>query len=188
MIIHDASQFAALSGPAFITGFALRPDAMPGPTGPQTLNLQIYASTTSRPVAGLSNTFADNLGADNTLVFDGTLTQRTANLPGPGNTRQFDVAFSFTTPFRYDPRGGNLLLDFQIFSVSGVLQRDLVSGDPSVSTLVGPSPTATAGSVLGAATVGQFTVQPVPEPSAFALVSLGGLGLLGSARRWWKRV
>jgi hypothetical protein len=40
-------------------------------SGPRSLTLQIYASTTSRSVAGLSTTFAENLGANNTLVFDG---------------------------------------------------------------------------------------------------------------------
>ena len=67
--IFDASQFAALSGPSFLTQFAWRPDRILGQSGPRSVNLRIYASTTTRSVAGLSMTFADNLGADNTLVF-----------------------------------------------------------------------------------------------------------------------
>ena len=51
--------------------------------------LRIYASTTSRSVAGLSTAFAENLGTNNTLVFDGTVILRTGNLPGSGNTREF---------------------------------------------------------------------------------------------------
>jgi hypothetical protein len=43
------------------------------------------------------------------LVFDGTANVTTGNLPGPGNTRQFDVVFPFTTPFLYDPATGNLI-------------------------------------------------------------------------------
>src|SRR4029079_14586760 len=86
MRIYDAAQFGDLSGPSFLTQFAWRPDTTPGPSGPRTLTLQIYASTTRRSVAGLSTTFAENLGADNTLVFSGTLIWETGNLPGPGNT------------------------------------------------------------------------------------------------------
>src|SRR6185503_7415783 len=46
--IHDASQFGALSGPSFLTKFALRPDSILGQSGPRSLTLRIYASTTSR--------------------------------------------------------------------------------------------------------------------------------------------
>jgi hypothetical protein len=98
MEIFDASQCAVLSGPSFLTQFAWRPDPIPGPSGPRTSTLRIYASTTSRSVAQMSPTFADNLGANNTLVFDGTVTVVTQNLPGPGNTRQFDIVYPFTTP------------------------------------------------------------------------------------------
>ena len=87
MRIFDASQFAALSRPSFLTQFAWRPDKILGQSGPRSVNLRIYASTTTRSVAGLSMTFADNIGADNTLVFNGTLNWTTGNLPGPGNTR-----------------------------------------------------------------------------------------------------
>ena len=111
---HDASQFGALSGPSFLTKFALRPDTILGQSGPRSLTLRIYASTTSRSVAGMSTTFAENLGTNNTLVFDGTVILTTSDLPGPGDTRQFDYVFPFTTPFLYDPAAGNLVLDLQI--------------------------------------------------------------------------
>src|SRR4030095_3055973 len=84
---YDASQFGALSGPSFLTQFAYRPDTIPGPSGPRTFTLRIYASTTSRSLAGLSTTFAENLGTNNTLVFDGTVNLKRGNLPGPGDPR-----------------------------------------------------------------------------------------------------
>ena len=69
--IHDASQFGSLSGPSLLTKFAYRPDRILGQSGPRSWTLRVYASTTRRSVAGLSTTFAENLGTNNTLVFDG---------------------------------------------------------------------------------------------------------------------
>ena len=136
MQIYDASQFGALAGPSFLTQFAWRPDTIPGPSGPRSLTLRIYASTTSRSVAGLSTTFADNLGTNNTLVFNGTLTWTTANLPGPGNTRQFDIVFPFTTPFLYDPAAGNLLLDIQFTADGSSIRLDSVTGNSMLGEII----------------------------------------------------
>ena len=163
MQIHDASQFGALSGPSFLTKFAYRPDTILGKSGPRSLTLRIYASTTSRSVAGLSTTFAENLGADNTLVFSGTLIWATANLPGPGNTRQFDIVFPFTTPFLYDPAAGNLLLEMQLSANGEAIRFDTVSsGDPAIGRVFSfGSSTATTGNIQ-ASHVTQFTFEPRP--------------------------
>jgi hypothetical protein len=72
---------------------------------------------------------AENLGTNNTLVFDGTVNAKTGNLPGPGNTRQFDYVFPFTTPFLYDPAAGNLVLDLQIEASGSGVTFDTVSGE-----------------------------------------------------------
>src|SRR6185503_12340407 len=105
------------------------PDTILGQAGPRSFTLRINASTTSRSVAGLSTTFAENLGTNNTLVFDGTVNVATGNLPGPGNTRQFDVVFPFTTPFPYDPATGNLVLDIQFSANGQAISFDAVSGN-----------------------------------------------------------
>ena len=78
------------------------PTQFPVPQARARVTLRIYASTTSRSVAGLSTTFAENLGTNNTLVFDGTVIVTTGNLPGPGNTRQFDyrVPLHHAVPLR----------------------------------------------------------------------------------------
>ncbi len=161
--IHDASQFGALSGPSFLTQFALRPDTILGQSGPRSLTLRIYASTTSRSVAGLSTTFAENLGTNNTLVFDGTVNLKTENLPGPGNTRQFDYVFPFTTPFLYDPSAGNLVLDLQIVANGSAVTFDTVlSGDPAIRRVFSfGSSTATTGNIQ-ASHVTQFTFESPP--------------------------
>ena len=161
MQIYDASQFGALSGPSFLTQFAYRPDTIPGPSGPRTFTLRIYASTTSRSVAGISTTFAENLGTNNTLVFDGTVTVTTGNLPGPGNTRQFDYVFPFTTPFLYDPAAGNLVLDLQIVGNGSAVTFDTESGNPAIGRVGIGSSTATTGDIRHSH-VTQFTFEPSP--------------------------
>lgn len=98
MLMYDASQFMALSGPSLLTQFAFRPKVATSPGGPRRATLRLYASTTKRTVAGMSTTFSQNIGTNNTLVFEGTITLVTENLAGPGNTRQFDVVQPFTTP------------------------------------------------------------------------------------------
>ena len=126
------------------------------------MTLRIYASTTSRSVAGLSTTFAENLGTNNTLVFDGTVNLTTGNLPGPGNTRQFDYVFPFTTPFLYDPAAGNLVLDLQIVASGSAVTFDTVSGDPAIGRVFSfGSSTASTGMLLFSH-VTQFTFEPPP--------------------------
>jgi hypothetical protein len=146
-----------------LTQFAYRPDTIPGQSGPRSFTLRIYASTTSRSVNGLSTTFAENLGTNNTLVFDGTVNVATGNLPGPGNTRQFDYVFAFTTPFLYDPAAGNLVLDLQIEASGSALTFDTVSGDPSIGRVINTgSSTATTGTFLFSHPT-QFTFEPPPQ-------------------------
>ena len=166
--IHDASQFGALSGPSFLTQFAYRPDRILGQSGPRSWIVRVYASTTRRSVAALSTTFAENLGANNTLVFDGTVNVATRNLPGPGNTRQFDYVVPFTTPFLYDPAAGNLVLDLQIeengSAVNLPVTFDTVSGNPAIGRILKPgSSTAATGEIWGDTQVTQLTFEPPPQ-------------------------
>jgi hypothetical protein len=111
----------------------------------------------------LSSTFADNLGPDNVLVFDGTLTWIHANLPGPGNTRQFDVVFPLTTPFLYDPAAGNLLLDIQFAANGSSIRFDSVIGNSMLGDIINfSSSTGTTGQPLNALKPTQFTFEPPP--------------------------
>lgn len=161
--IYDASQFGALSGPSFLTQFAYRPDRTRDQSGPRSWALRIYASTTSRSVAGISTTFAANHGTNKTLVFDGTVNVLTENLPGPGNTRQFDYVFPFTTPFLYDPAAGNLVLDLQIEGSGSALTFDTVSApNPGIARIFAFASTATTGDVWADTHVTQLTFQSPP--------------------------
>ena len=159
--IHDASQFGALSGPSLLTQFAYRPDRILGQSGPRAWILRLHASTTRRSVAGISTTFADNLGTNTTLVFDGTVNVRTGNLPGPGNTRQFDYVVPFTTPFLYDPAAGNLVLDLQIEEngpQAPATFDTVLSPDPAIGRVLAiGSSTATTGTIWAYSQVTQFT-------------------------------
>jgi hypothetical protein len=170
MDMYDASQFQALARPAYLTGFSLRPDEVPGASGPRTIRARIYVSTTRRSLADFSTQFSENLGADNTLVFDGTLVVRTDNLPGPGNTRQFDYAWTFTTPFLYDPSVGNLVVDVQILQSSGSATRlDGVLGSEVSRQLSAPgSATATSGQFSGGGNVTRFSFEPAHAVSVRA--------------------
>jgi len=160
--IHDASQFGALSGPSFLTKFAYRPDRILDQSGPRSLTLRIYASTTSRSAAGPSTTFAENIGTNNTLVFDGTVNLTTGNLPGPGNTRQFDYVFPFTTPFLYDPAAGNLVLDLQIVADGEAFTQDTVSGDPAIGRVFSFGSSTTTTGEIRESHVTQLTFEPPP--------------------------
>jgi hypothetical protein len=186
MQLYDASQFAALSGPVLISGAVLRPDASQMGPGSQTFaDIEIFLSTTSRSAATLSPTFADNLGSDNALVFSGPLTISTADLPGSGGTKQFDIVFPFTTPFFYDPHAGNLLSDSQITGASSPgIVLDFVSNDPAAGAVAAlGSSTAATGTVMPIGAVTEYLVQSVPEPSSLVLAGLGTLVLLAFDRR-----
>jgi len=162
MTIVDAAHFTSLNGPAYLTGFAYRPNGFPGPSGPRTGILRIYASTTRKAMSDLSTRFEENLGPDTTLVFDGTLTWDSADLPAGGNTRQFDIHFPFTTPFLYDPAAGNLVIGIHIMEGHGnAYSWDAVSGDPTIRGLAGPGSDATQGQ-FGSPPVMQLTFESAP--------------------------
>ena len=67
--------------------------------------------TTAAPNA-MSLTFADNLGGDVTLVYDGFLT-----LSSAGNPAVFDVVIDVNDTFAYNG-SSNLLVDVKIFTVA----------------------------------------------------------------------
>ena len=160
MMIVDASQFSALSGPSLITQFAFRLDGSSQSPGPRVTTTRIYASTTKRSVAGMSKVFKENIGTNNTLVYDGTFTQMSQNLPGPGNTRQFDLITRFTTPFLYDPAQGNLVLDVQTPKDDGeAITYDAVTDDPTVRSLISIGPSTASAGDFAVPQVTQFTLK-----------------------------
>ena len=101
--VYLASQFASVSGPQFVTQIAFRPDATFGQAFSATLpSVQINLSTTARGPDGLSTTFADNVGANDTVVYSGPLMLSSAFAGPAAGPKAFDIVINLLTPFIYN--------------------------------------------------------------------------------------
>jgi hypothetical protein len=181
--VYSSSQF---SGPITITNlefFNTEHDA--GATAMPSGNWKISLSTTSADWNTLSSTLASNIGADNTLVFDGNLSQPWTF----GKT----LSITLSTPFTYNPADGNLLMDvvgsdistyipnYIFFDTNGYngggyngntflgrVYYDIIASDYTVDK--------------GYGLVTEFSTSAVPLPGAVWLLGSGLLGLAG-----WRR-
>ena len=149
--VYAASQFAGIAASQQITEIRFRPNA--GATfdpWSNTMNVEVRLSTTAAAPDALSATFAENIGAGETLVYAGPLTISTAQtgpaLPGP---MDFDMVIVLQTPFAYDAAAGNLLLDIVRDGFTPQTNKFLDSHGESgdgVSRVHAPSATAVTGS------------------------------------------
>jgi hypothetical protein len=139
----------------------------------------VYLTTTSRPVDGLSSIFDDNVGPDRTEF-------ATFSPTGPATS-----VFSITgdTPFAYDPSTGNLLLDV-------IAHGDNPNGPPTYVDADQNDPDLSRVYFLTASTVGMTDESrdlPViglvtrfdeaPEPAPVVLLATGIIGVVGIAGR-----
>ena len=167
------------SGPMTITGLEFFNTQFN--TGAESMNtgtFTIFISSTSADWNTLSGTAANNIGADNTEVFSGSLAQSWVF----GDT----LSIAFSTPFTYAPGvGANLLLDIVAASTGdagGQIAFD-VNG-------TGPTRSLNANTIFGRLTddgilnhgyglVTGFETGStgVPEPATFALFACGLVGL-----------
>jgi hypothetical protein len=193
--VYAASDFSSLPGPSVVKQLLFSPAQSSSGSSVTMPNIQIDLSTTASGPDGLSGNFASNVGADDTVVYAGPLTLTTAGTPGV-----FDMVITLQNPFTYDPTKGNLLLDVRNFAGGGdggnfnsqisaqYTLGDTVSRAYTYSSGVN-SPNADGTDTLGLIT--QFDFAPanvIPEPASLTLLSLGALGMLGYARRRWKRL
>ena len=127
------------AGALAIRELRFRPDSMFGGEFDTTISsIQINLSTTPRSPDGLSVTFAQNVGPDDTVVYSGSLPMSSDFTGPPGGPKDFDMSVRLQTPFTYDPGAGNLLLEIRSFSGStaSALGGQVVGGD-SASRLGG---------------------------------------------------
>jgi hypothetical protein len=183
--VYAATDFGALSQPQLITRISFRPDATLGSAFASTLpDIQINFSTTNKAPDGLSSTFANNVGADDTVVYNrGSLTLASAFSGATGGSKDFDINIDLTTPFLYNPAIGNLLLDVRNFAggTTTLFDAQLTSGDTishGYSSNFGSVNSAIANGVDSGGLVTQFTFAPAtPVPFEFH----PGMGLLAIA-------
>jgi hypothetical protein len=183
--VYAASQFAGLtSGGGLITRVSFRVNRTLTSFFSTLPDLQLNLSTTSRAVDGLTMAFAENVGPDDMIVFDrGPLTLSGSGGMGPN---RFDVTITLTTPFFYSPAQGNLLLDVRNYGGGQTSQFDATTPIQGAASRVFTDVSG-VNSLLGdrfasSFLITQFTFE-APEPSAMALLSVGGAILLVAMRR-----
>jgi hypothetical protein len=122
-IVYDASLFPVET--MRITELRLRPSAWFGGAFSSTIsNLQINLSTTSVEPDHLNATFAQNVGPDEVVVFQGPLIVSSGFVGPMYGPKEFDIIIPLSTPFVYDPGRGNLLVDIRNASGSSATHVD----------------------------------------------------------------
>ncbi len=125
----------------------------------------------------LSPVFANNIGADETLVF-GPANQLVSGtfVPRSNAAQDWSVVLRFNTPFLYRPADGNLLLDIKVTGGVGAQLDAWNRASDSVSSVSGFYGDASgATSTIGLATAFNGTL--VPEPSTYVLFTLGAAAI-----------
>jgi len=142
------------SSPITITGISFR--AAPG-TGPVTESIGSLTVTLSNSpnfpnsngtVPLMSSTFANNVGANKTMVFSGSNLSLKSDgcAANNGAPCAFDLNIVFQTPFVYSYSSGPLLIDLVETNISGSGTLDAASFNPpggGVATVAGASGSAT---------------------------------------------
>ncbi len=119
----------------------------------------------------ISTKFEQNKGAQYTRVYSGDLSIP-ATAPG-----QFGMTIVLQTPFLYDPKAGNLMLDFtkgSAFNSGQVPSLDYTLRSVHTATVVG-NLLNSSGNLADGGYITQFTIEAVPEPASVALMLVGGV-------------
>jgi hypothetical protein len=168
--IYAQNQMGGLSGP--VTQIAFRIDegvGMPFASGPIDTEIRLCHTNSAPP--NISTTYANNLGGDVTLVFDGILT-----LSSAGNG--FDIIIDINDSFSYNGNQ-NLLIEVKIFGPAFTTQFDSAGtgigegGTLWTDRLFAFDPNALTGSSAGDdGYVTQFTIEGATsvEPTSWGAI------------------
>ncbi len=176
------SQLGDIPDGGLITGITWRIRAVSSyTTWPATdanwANYDIQISKSNFPAGSLSTTFADNIGPDVVMGRNGPLTIPANSFPGgavwPPNVNDFGYEIMFANPYTYHA-GDTLLFTVRHTGNDTGTNRflDSVASGTDVQALSATSYTATTGSSAS------FSISKIlytPEPSALALLAVGGL-------------
>ena len=150
--VYAASAFPSPLRPKLIRELRWRPDYVYGNAFTTTLaQVVIRLSTTPKQPDGLSGVFAQNPGADETVVFSGPITLSSRYVGPPNGPKEFDIAIPLQTNFFYSPVNGNLLVDVLNYNASTVspVAGQGVGGD-GASRLTGLIPNTSGSADTGA--------------------------------------
>jgi uncharacterized protein (TIGR03437 family) len=124
-----------------IVGLRLRSSPGTGPLNYAATSFQVTVSSTqvypntnnnhSLP----STTYANNVGPDASVVYNGPILLTSAGCPAPGPC-PFDAFIPFSAPFSYDPTKARLLIDISSAGTSGSGSFDAVSFTDSTQSTV----------------------------------------------------
>lgn len=182
--MYSASLFP--QQPIVIHGVRFRPDITyaVGPFSGTLENIVFRLSTSPRAIENMSRSYEENLGPDVQEVYRGEWTVTTAFAGPAAGPKLFDVQLPFQQPFLYDPRVGNLLLEYRNYSTlplrfhtdasSGAAGlQAMVFSDGQPDALIGSNPNA-AGDVLEVIYTLDDTVPPF-----FTLEPTGAVAVKG---------
>lgn len=150
--VFDRSEFSDLSRPMLLTEITFRPEGRilaDGAVSGTIPRVEIRLSTTTAGPRSLSEAFADNVGPDEQVAFDGSLSLSSANVGNPG-PKAFDLVIGLEAPFLYDPRLGHLLLEVRNFGGPFITTMD-ATGSPATSRVYSPLFGGSVDSMIGTA-------------------------------------
>jgi hypothetical protein len=166
--VFDASYFSGVTEISSLSFYNTVTDS--GNYEPNTGTYSLSLSTTSALVDNLSTTPADNIGANNAIVYTGELTSLGGAFGG-----RMDIILDQI--FSYDSSMGNLLLSVTAANLGSTgLWFDMTTSSTDGMSRFFGTETDTWALVTG------FNEAAVPEPSSLVLLSLGILGI-GFAHR-----
>jgi hypothetical protein len=163
-----------------IEALRFRRDRLVAPLTEGSLDLRLSLSTTTKAPDGLSSIRPENLGPDETVVFEGVLNVSSTGVGSDGGPNPFDIEIPFAEVFRYDPQAGNLLLDFRVISgTEGLYVDGSNATDDQASRVFGPlEETANTFSDTGADII-ELVYQWADPPEDCVPIPSGVVG-------WWR--